>query len=346
MSDVLEYKCPACGGTLAFDADTRKMKCPYCDSEFDVDKAKAIQPVSIALEEKPTGELRDVTSFSCPSCGGEIIGDANFAATHCPFCGNTAIISSRLAGVLRPDLVIPFAINKEAAKEALKDFYKGKILMPDMFMSENRIEDITGLYVPFWLFDCEAGGSVEYSATRVSMWQDRRFRYIKTDHYRIFRDGNVSFSRVPVDGSKKMADDYMEAIEPFDYSGMTDFDTPYLAGYGADKYDVSADESVPRVHERLKNTLLDLFAQTVSGYATVAPARENLRFSHHRAKYALLPVWVLNTVYRGETWMFAMNGQTGKFVGKLPMSWGKFWAWFLGLFAGLGAIGTVVVMLL
>jgi DNA-directed RNA polymerase subunit RPC12/RpoP len=322
------------------------MKCPYCDSEFKASEAKAAQPGSIALEQKPTAQMLDVVSYSCPSCGGEIIGDANFAAARCPFCGNTAIISARLAGVLRPDLVIPFAINKDAAREALKNFYRGKILIPREFAYENKIEDITGIYVPYWLFDCEAGGSVEYDATRVSVWQDRRFRYTKTDHYRVYRDGKVSFSRVPVDGSKKMPDDYMEAIEPFDYSGMMAFDTPYLAGYAADKYDVSADESVPRMHERIKNTLLDLFGQTVSGYAGVTPVRTNLHFSHHTVKYALMPVWILSSVYRGTTYMYSMNGQTGRFAGRLPLSWGKFWAWFLGMLVGLGAAGTLIVTLL
>lgn len=49
-----------------------------------------------------------------------------------------------------------------------------------------------------------------------------------------------------------MADDLMESIEPYDFKKAVDFQTAYLAGYVADKYDVDEKQSVSRANDRIK----------------------------------------------------------------------------------------------
>jgi DNA-directed RNA polymerase subunit RPC12/RpoP len=359
---VQEYKCPSCGGALAFDSKEQQMKCPYCDSVFDVEAVRAFND---ALEQEPkdhygwetydqstgsgdwkSSELDSMIAYSCPSCGGEIVADKNTAATSCPYCGNHAIISQKLTGMLRPDYVIPFKLDKKAAQEALAGFYKGKPLLPKSFAGQNRIEEITGIYVPFWLFDCATHAGIQYKATRVHHWSDSKYDYTKTDTYQIFREGGMKFEKVPVDGSRKMEDTYMEAIEPYDYNAAVEFQSAYLSGYLADKYDVDAESAKPRANARIKQSVEKAFAATVTGYATCVPEHVRVAFSDGSVRYALMPVWMLNTKYKDKIYTFAMNGQTGKLIGSLPVSWGKFWAWFIGIFVGASALGFLIQSLL
>jgi predicted RNA-binding Zn-ribbon protein involved in translation (DUF1610 family) len=292
------------------------------------------------------GELDKILSYSCPSCGGEIITDNNTAATTCPYCGNHAIITKKLSGFLRPDYVIPFQLDKNYAMDALKNFYKNKPLLPKKFASENKIESIVGIYVPFWLFDCNANAAIHYKAARVKFWSDSRYDYTKTDTYHVFREGAIEFEKVPVDGSKKMDYTLMEAIEPYDYKTMTDFASAYLSGYLADRYDVDADSAKPRANERLKRSVEKMFSETVVGYSSCIAENVNIAFSNGSVRYALMPVWMLNTKYGDKIYSFAMNGQTGKFIGNLPISWVKFWLWFFCIFISLSLIGFLILFFL
>lgn len=355
---LLEYKCPSCGGALSFDSGIQKMKCPYCDTELDVAALKALDevlsqpqqdemqwqtPEGTAWEE---GEQEKLSSFVCQSCGGEILCQDTTVATHCPYCDNPVVMGQRVAGQLRPDLVIPFQLDKKAAQEALKKHLSGKRLLPKVFRSENRIESIQGVYVPFWLFDATANADLHYRATRIHVWSDSRFTYTQTSHYAVHRAGSIGFSGVPVDGSEKMENALMESIEPYDLSGAVDFQTAYLAGYLADKYDVSAQDTVPRANERIRNTTENAFRNTVLGYHTCVPVGGSVRLSDNVIRYALLPVWMLTTVYKGKKYTFAMNGQTGKFVGDLPLDWPKFWGWFAGVSAAAAGVCFCVAKLL
>ena len=350
MATLLEYKCPACGGAMRFDSGIQKVKCPYCDTEFEMDALKELdeslkQPVQddMTWQSKPDsnwqeGEQESLYSYICNSCGGEILCDENTAATSCPYCDNPVVMAGNVSGQLRPDLVIPFKLDKEAAKKALSRHLSGKPLLPRIFKSEHRIQQIKGVYVPFWLFETEADADIRYRATRVRIWSDSRYEYTQTRHYSIHRAGQLAFTGVPVDGSKKMDNAMMESIEPFDLSQAVDFQTAYLAGYLADKYDVSADESSERANERIKRSTQDTFAQTVNGYASVTPVSSAVQLKNSRVSYALYPVWMLTTNYQGKNYTFAMNGQTGKFVGDLPMDKAAFFKWWIGLSAAIGAL--------
>ncbi len=350
MPGLLEYKCPACGGAINFDSSLQKLKCPFCDTEFDVgtliefdDVLNSDYPDEMVWETQAgsqweEGETVDINAYVCNSCGGEIIGDANTAATSCPFCDNPVVMMGQLSGLLKPDYVIPFKLDKKAAKEALMNHLKGKRLLPKIFKDENRIEEIKGIYVPFWLFDADTDANIRYKATRVRSWSDINYNYTETSFFSIWRCGDLRFERVPVDGSTKMADDLMESIEPYNFNEAVDFQTAYLAGYLADKYDVLADESIVRANERIKSSTEQIFASTVHGYSTVMPESTNIRLQNGSAKYALYPVWLLNTVWNNEKYTFAMNGQTGKFVGDLPLDKGAYWRWFGSLTAIFGAV--------
>lgn len=343
MSSLQEYKCPCCGGAIAFDSESQNMKCPYCDTEFEPETLRSYDEAlknegnddmrweTDAGSEWQAGETDGMRVYSCKSCGGEIVGDETTAATECPFCGNPVVMMGQFSGALKPDYVIPFKLDKNAAKAALKKHYEGKRLLPKAFKDENHIDEIKGIYVPFWLFDADAEANIRYKATRVRAWSDSNYNYTETSFYSVLRGGSIGFERVPVDGSTKMADDLMESIEPYDFSQAVDFQTAYLAGFLADKYDVGAEQSVERANERIRKSTENAFASTVNGYATVIPENTNIRLQNGKAKYALYPVWLLNTVWNGQKYTFAMNGQTGKLVGDLPMDKAAYKKWLFGL---------------
>ena len=349
MEVLQQFKCPRCDGGIEFDSRAQKMKCPYCDSEFEVEDLKAYNEyfgeprvddmswgTAAGVEWQP-GETEGLRVYTCKTCGGEIVGDETTGATECPFCGNPVIMTGQFAGALKPDLVIPFKVDKKGAIAALQNHYKGKVLLPKAFKNQNNIKEIKGLYVPVWLFDTDADALVRYKATRIHHWSDSEYDYTETNHYAVLRAGEIGFENVPVDGSTKMDDTLMESIEPFDISGAVDFQTAYLSGYLADKYDVDAEASIARANERIRHSTEDAFASTVTGYDSVVSTESSIQLHNGRARYALYPVWILNTKWNGKLFTFAVNGQTGKIVGDLPMDKGACFRWFAGVFAAVAA---------
>ena len=358
MEVLQEFKCPCCDGAIAFDSSLQKMKCPYCDTEFEMDtllsydrELKSEQGDSMnwqtdAGQAWTQDETTGLRSYVCRSCGGEIVGDETTGATSCPFCGDHVVMTGQFSGMLKPDYVIPFKLDKTAAKEALLNHYKGKPLLPKVFKDQNHIEQVKGVYVPVWLFDADADARLRYKATRLRTWSDSKYIYTETSFYSVIRGGSIGFARVPVDGSTKMADELMESIEPYSFDDAVDFNTAYLAGYFADKYDVDAEASIQRANERIKNSTEAAFAATVHGYSSVIPVSSNISLQNGKAKYALYPVWLLSTKWNGKNYIFAMNGQTGKLAGDLPMDKAAFKKWLFGLWGGISAACLLISWLL
>ncbi|MBQ7922560.1 MAG: hypothetical protein IJ325_08295 [Clostridia bacterium] len=345
------YKCPNCGASLDFGAATGQMQCEYCDSTFDVE---TLRDFSAETEEAGTEETNweqenpenhwtdeeaeSLCSYVCRFCGAEVVTDKTTAASKCPYCDNNLIFTEKLTGSLKPDVVIPFKITKKQAEEALKQFCSGKFLLPKSYHTESRIAEIKGVYVPFWLYDCNAEGNMRFDARNVRSWSDRNFIYTKTDHYLVERTARMGFANIPEDGSTKAEDNYMEALEPFDYRELRAFDMPYLSGFLADRYDVSAEECRTRAETRIRNSVEQEISKTVHGYQSMTVRSRQVHMEAGKVKYGLLPVWMLSTQYKDKIYRFAMNGQTGKFVGELPIDWTKFWS----LFAGITAVGAVI----
>ncbi len=358
MSSLLEYKCPCCGGSISFDSSAQKMKCPYCDTEFDLDTLKSYEEMTNGAQpsemnwaedqgsEWSSAEGESLKVYVCDSCGGEIVCDDDTAASKCPFCDSPVIMQGNLTGTLRPDVVIPFKLDKAAAKNAFREYLKDKKLLPSMFRNENRLDDIQAVYVPVWLFDADADADMLFDATQDRSWSDGSYRYTETSHYNVARSGHFAFRNVPVGGSTKIDDKLLESLEPFDQSEAVDFHKGYLSGYIADKYDTPAEECIERANERITDTIETQLRRSVEGeYNVQNVTNRSIRFNDGKRRYALYPVWTMNARWEGETYLFAMNGQTGKFVGDLPMDKKKYWASFAGIAAACAAVIYLLVHL-
>ena len=369
-TQITNYQCPACTGPLHFVGESGRLECDYCGSSFDIaeieafyaekeakaaeaaqkqEETEAAQKSAEAEEQKAAADGSDwdasglsedwgadassMKAYCCPSCGAELLCDATTAATSCPYCGNPSVIPGQLTGILKPDFVLPFKLSKEDAIKALKKHYLKKPLLPSTFSKANHLEEIKGVYVPFWMYDGEASGSARFHATQVHTYTSGDYEITETSHYDVSRAGSICFEKIPVDASSKMPDDYMDSIEPYDYDDLKPFSSAYLPGYLADKYDVSVEDSRARADRRCEGSFVAAMEGTVEGYTSCSVKEENIRLKRGKVQYALMPVWILNTKWEGKDYLFAMNGQTGKLVGNLPVSKKR----VLGLFSAIAA---------
>lgn len=352
MADTsVSFKCPSCGGPLDYKPGAEEIICDYCGTKFPIQvleefyaqKEKMAAAAQNAKDAKwktdeagkewSVEEAQLMRAFTCSSCAAEIVCDENTMATECVYCGNPTLVPARFSGVLKPDYVIPFKKTKEEAVAALKEFYKGKWLLPGKFTEHNRVEAIQGLYVPFWMFDSSVTAMATFQAENDMIYDTEDATITETSVYECIRKGSMAFEKIPADGSKRMDDTYMESIEPFDYNELVPFNSAYLAGYLADKYDVTAEENEPRIDKRVSNSSVEVLQQTVTGYMRVSESERAVEKNEGRVEYAMVPVWILTTRYDNKPYTFMMNAQTGKMVGSLPYSSTKAMVAFLVSFA-------------
>lgn len=350
--ELTVYQCPNCGGPLHFDAKAQKLKCDSCGSQFTTAEIDELLTPShsedlTASFEIPVfdeSEKKLLQEFSCPACGAQLITDITTGATACPYCGNPTVVPSQFKDCYRPDYIIPFRLEKKDAVSQLHEFYRKMPYLPDAFTDENHIEEIKGVYVPFWLYDSTAHGHLRAHCTRTHSHVEGDYNVTVTTHYMVVRDGELRFEHVPADASSHMPDDLMDSIEPYDLSGLVPFEMGYLPGYMADRYDVSHEDDENRVNTRMKNTVLSQLRETIVGYTGVMPEDEHVDIIPGNVHYALLPVWLLSTKYKDKNYLFAMNGQTGKMIGDtLPKDGMKMMKQFFMIF-GIGLLAAAAVI--
>lgn len=366
MAEVQHYSCPSCGAPLIFSAGTQNFHCDSCGGDFDRQTLELLQESDASMREGSRFDWDNYTprqytpddsihlsDYTCPTCGAEIVGedsalgdntlgDNTVGATLCPYCGGSTIIKKQFEGTLMPDLIIPFQVDKKKAMSLFQSACARAPFLPDSFRDEQKLEKITGVYVPFWLFDCHCSATVHFRAHRTSFWSDSRYNYVKTDYYRLIRQGEMNFEHLPVDGSLKADDAYMEALEPFHYEDAVPFDSSYLAGFWANKYDVSCQDCQPRANRRIETSMEQCLAGTAGGFEGVTQENAQVSFSHGKIRYALLPVWMLNIRYQNVLYRYAVNGQTGKVVGDYPICKKKRNLYFAKIYAiGLAAAAVI-----
>ncbi len=349
------YKCPACGTALQYSAASGKLECAACGNQYEVADMEAAAQGGVSRSAFSWGDykanLQQITDMStkvyiCKSCGAQILTDGNTAATHCPYCDSEVVINDAFDGGLQPNGIIPFKITKDRMKSIVDSFGKGKKLLPRDFFTNKRIQDVQGVYVPFWLFDGTVDGAVVFDAEKQRRFDEGEYRVEETSYFQLDREGQLAFVNVPVDGAVKMDDALMESVGPYDFNEITDFRTAYLSGYLADRFDQDPDASIGRAEELMIASTVDKFRSTAKDYSNLRVAGKNLRLLSPSVKYVLLPVYIINCKYGGKDYRYAINGQTGKMVGELPISKQRKNAYFWGVFGAITVIlGTLLSLL-
>ena len=343
---ALDNKCPSCGAPIKFNAKTQNFKCEYCFSEYTLEEMKKYNNASNEEANKKE-DVKKVTkkkdnttyvTYLCKNCNAEIIADENTASTFCVYCGNTAILKDKLSGEFAPSLIIPFKKVKEDAIEAFKGLKKGRPLVPRAFINEKNIEKITGVYIPFWLYDVKVSGLLEAKSTNVISWTSGNYTYTKTDIYKMASDGEMIFDKVPVDGSTRFDNDIMNAIEPFNYKELVEYNHAYLSGFLAEKYDVNKDDAFKDANDRSLKSTTDKMLRDMTAPGAKVITNNELKTNIIKTEYAMLPVFMVNVKYMDKYYTFAMNGQTGEFVGNIPLDKKKAIIYFFMILFGVFAI--------
>ena len=319
--EALENRCPACRASIKFNPTLGVWKCEYCGGQFTLEELQHYND-NASKEEKHSkkDDYDEYISYKCESCGAEIIADKDTSATFCIYCGNTAILKSKLSGKFLPDKIIPFKTEKEQAIEAFKSLSRHRPFVPRDFTRESNIEKIRGVYIPFWLYDIKVTGDITMDCKVIDTWRRGDTHYTKTSTFLAKRGGEIKFSLVPVDGSTKFDNAVMNTIEPFKYDELIDYNHAYLSGFYAEKYDTEGEEIFNEASGRAINTAREFLREDTSKrYTTKIITSDSLKSNQEKREYALLPVWMVNVRYKGENHIFAMNGQTGEFIGNIPL---------------------------
>lgn len=365
MADTI--KCPNCGSNLTLNADTQKLECPSCGASFDpaalnditvgeleakpaeptdpakeyaeAQAAQAVQEAA-AQQAQDQGAQPEQTEFVCNACGAKIVTDSHTAATFCAFCGSPALVGKRLTEQFQPQYMIPFKYSRKSAEEAFfKWAGKGK-WTPFGFASKKNVAKMSGLYVPFWLFNIKA--TIDAHGTGDKIRYSGNDEIIET--FSFDRNAELSWNHVPLDGETRIDDSLMEAIEPFDFDALIPYDYRYLPGFYADRYDQSPQDLAARATKRGMDGIDRALKGSLKGTFDRFTIKQNLsRIDSMEANYALLPVWFLSYKYRNKYYYFAMNGQTGEVAGQLPVSPVKKMMFFF-IVLGILAVVTRIIL--
>ncbi|MCR4751734.1 MAG: hypothetical protein K5852_05495 [Eubacterium sp.] len=363
-----KYICPSCGAGLEWSPAAQKIVCPFCGSEYVPEYfEKQEQQAAADLEEQqyPKGEdaselgydsekdatdesaenAIDLRVYKCSVCGAEIVTDKTTVATNCAFCGSPVVLTEQLDTDFRPKWILPFRVDKAKVEEIYWQYAKGRPFTPDLFRSRSQIEKIKSVYLPFWLYDMDMQGTLTARGEKTFTSSDKHFVYTTHQIYDLQRAGTVSLEKVPVDASSRSPNDAMDSIEPFDLHELKPFRMGYMAGFLAERYDQDEKLCYARALRRATQTMNDVLQQSVGGFASLQVTSHEVYQRGNRvtgdilnqaapvsgikADYALLPVYILFTKYEGREYLFAVNGQTGKTVGDVPVSKKKMILFFI-----------------
>jgi DNA-directed RNA polymerase subunit RPC12/RpoP len=342
---VISYKCPACGGEVTYNPRTRGFDCPYCNSCYPESEINNIwrtneatdltQNLNAAYNLDELERLEEFNQhtnlYTCSSCGAEIIADDATSATACVYCHNPVILSGRLSGNYKPDKLIPFSVDKKGAEIIFTQWTKKLWFIPKDF--KNSVADINGIYVPYWLADCDTSSYMGAVGKNVRSWREGSYMITETKEYEVERRGNLHFLDIPADGANQIEDDLLGAIEPYNYNGFRPFSMSYLSGFVSNKFDADKDSVMPRIRKRVDDASEKYMRSTISGYSSVSVVSSTCSVLKTVFEYALLPVWFLNHKYKDVNYQLVINGQTGKIAGTPPLSHKKLLlvSWLLGV---------------
>lgn len=339
-AEARQFHCPNCNADLKFSPELQKFVCEFCKGEFteaealeymrmqdefaskydqNYDQMPPEQDVT-SEEQKERDQFSEETRlYSCPSCGAEIVSDQNTAASFCYYCHNPVILKGRVDGRYRPSRVLPFSFGREEAEKKFRAWAKTKMFAPKDLISNAQLEKLTGLYVPFWVANSSTSAHMEAIGENSRTWMSGNYRYTEVKRYRVVRDAVINYEGVPADGSQKIEDALMEAIEPYDYKEARPFSMAYLSGFLADKYDVDKEKVFPRIRSRMFGNN-EQFLENSAKYGALKSKRHFSNIDSLSLDYMMLPVWFMTFEYKGKLWEYAVNGQTGKIAGELPIS--------------------------
>ena len=294
----MNRKCPKCGAELILDNNNKKLKCEYCRSNFDLEEIKK--------------EL-----YICEDCGIQVISSSNL--TSCIYCNSKKITQKDYNSKNNINYIVPFKITKKEATTAFKKMCKNKWFMPKSFNINKKSQEIKSLYIPFSLCNCDTTGVLETECDKINTWNSGGYKYTKTDKYKSIRGGNISFENILVNFSNNFNNEMLDTINPFDLTKMKCFEDNYYKDFLIEENIKNKDTITKEIQNKTKNYFKEEMKKDIKKYNQIKEIDSSINLYNLDISYILLPVWFLNIKHRKKSYMFLMNGQTGKINNNVPI---------------------------
>ncbi|PIE98019.1 MAG: hypothetical protein CR988_05190 [Treponema sp.] len=324
---VENYKCPGCGAPVVFKPELGGFKCNYCYSTFTEEEItkhfKELSDSESEAEEVVAGE-GEIKQYSCSNCGAQVVAGDTSTTAFCYYCHSPVVITARLKGKFKPDRIIPFKINKEEAVQTFLKWAKGKKFVPRDFTSTMQQEKISGIYLPYWTGDVVADIDYHAIGNSVSVSRSGSTEYTTTKKFQIDRTGKAEINNIQEIAFSKIDRNLLNGITPFEEEEEKEFSAGYMAGFFSEQYDIDEEHINPEIMTRAKQNTLSMIQNSIE-CGSLEDVEDNTNYELRDMRYTLLPSWILTYLYKGKTYVFAINGQTGKANGELPLSKPKLW---------------------
>ncbi|MBK8241151.1 MAG: hypothetical protein IPK74_37015 [Deltaproteobacteria bacterium] len=351
-----EFPCEACGAKLLFQPGTSELSCPYCGHRQQIAAASAPAPIvehdfRAALAQARTATAKDLsndaTQVQCTFCGA--VSVTTRKADHCAFCGSPVVLSDDGRQFIRPESLLPFAIDAKRARSEFERWLTQLWFAPGDLAKRAKASGMDGVYLPYWTYDSATRS--QYSGERGDAYwetesytdsegrrQTRQVRKIRWHHVRGQVD--VEFDDVLVAGTKSLPRDMLEKLEPWDLGGLAPFDPAYLSGFLAERYGIDLEGGFAIAQERMDSRIRDEVRRDIGGDEQRI---HGLQTTHHDTtfKHLLLPLWISSFRYGEKVHRFVVNARTGAVAGERPWSTAKI---VLAVLAALVVIGAIVAI--
>ena len=351
MADAFKYnvadviKCKSCGADMVFDPAVQMLRCPYCDITRDVEK-RVPHIRDFEAERRDGGVAADGDVYKCPNCGGETELHGFATAVKCPFCAGTNVIKLEDMKGLKPDSVLPFAVTKDAAVDSGKKWIRKKFFAPSKLKKNFTVDNFNGIYIPSFAFDSKTASTYDGrfgdDKTRTIQTKDGP----KTEHYiewyHVSGNWNRFFEHTMVEASTQIQQEELNKILPYDVNNATAYTREYLAGFSAERYDTSLDDSFGiakgEMSKVIRQEIINHHHPDHVDYLNVNTTFFNVKF-----RYLLLPLWICGYKFKEKLYRFLINARTGKATGKAPTSPLKVTGLVFFILAIIAAIVAIVI---
>jgi len=334
------WPCEECGADLRFVPGQTELKCDHCGHtqaipEAPQSRTRALgeQDLDQALRhDLPAAEMEETRSTPCPSCGALVEFSGATHATECPFCATPVAIGTGSQRQIKPQALIPFALDEETARSAMTKWLGRLWFAPGGLVEYARKgRAMSGIYVPYWTFD--AATRSRYKGQRGDYYYETRSITVnvngkseqRQEQVRHTRWTSVSgwvsrvFDDVLVLASQSLPRHYTDALAPWDLSALTAYNPDFLAGFSAEGYTVGLADGHTIAREEMAARIERDVRADIGGDEQQVD-QVNTAYSAETFKHVLLPVWLAAYKYGGKSYRFVVNGQTGKVKGERPWS--------------------------
>jgi hypothetical protein len=361
MADIAaleKHACAACGAQAVWNPSKQLLVCPFCGTAtpFTLDPVSGAlveNDLARALRELPEearGWQTDKRTVQCQSCKAVSVFDAERVGQNCSFCGSPSLVDYKeIKAPIRPQGLLPFKVAESQVREQIRRWYASKWLAPGALKRRALVDQVRGVYIPYWTFDAQAvcpwtaeAGHYYYTTENYrdnkGHTQTRQVRHVRWEP----ASGEVRhfFDDEPVPGTQGVGHQLLKQVEPFRTPELVPYDTAFLSGFVVEHYQVVLLDAAERSQESMTRQLFEMAAREVPG-----DTYQNLHiepvFSGQTFKHILVPVWLLSYVYGSKSYQVVVNGDTGIMAGEYPKS-----PWKIALLVLLALIAFLIFMVL